>query len=123
MTDDTSLRPRPGETPEQTLERVIGAVRKVADQEGERQELAEQLREFRSEAFAFWATNFEQWDRDPKGGHYGMYDPNTYAEGKGDEFAPFFSEAFLYNLVGKDDARSILGMIRRLCVLAEVDFR
>jgi hypothetical protein len=118
MTDDTSLRPRPGETPEQTLERVIGAVRKVADQEGERQELAERLGEFRLEATTFWRERFMEWDEGS-----GMYDENTYAEGRGDEFAPFFSEAFLYNLVGKDEARSILGIIRHLCVLAEVDFR
>lgn len=34
--------------------------------------------------------------------------------GKGDEDAPFFSEAYLYTLVGKDMARSILGKLRRL---------
>ena len=32
---------------------------------------------------------------------------------KGDENAPFFSEAFLYNLLGKGDARSLLGMLDR----------
>jgi hypothetical protein len=31
----------------------------------------------------------------------------------GDEDAPFFSEKFLYNLLGKDDARSLLGMLDR----------
>lgn len=33
---------------------------------------------------------------------------------EGDERAPFFTEAFLYNLVGKEDARSILALIRQL---------
>lgn len=32
----------------------------------------------------------------------------------GDEEAPFFTETFLYCLLGKDDARAILGPIRRL---------
>lgn len=31
---------------------------------------------------------------------------------EGDEFAPFFTEAFLYNLVGKEAARSILVRVR-----------
>lgn len=37
----------------------------------------------------------------------GMYE-------EGDEYAPFFSETFLYNLVGKDSARSILGLVRQI---------
>ena len=32
--------------------------------------------------------------------------------GKGDENAPFFSEAFLYNLLGKEDARTLLALLR-----------
>lgn len=32
---------------------------------------------------------------------------------EGDELAPFFSEAFLYNLVGKENARTILSTIER----------
>lgn len=36
------------------------------------------------------------------------------AEREGDEDAPFFSEAFLYTLIGKDSARSILARLRRL---------
>jgi hypothetical protein len=32
----------------------------------------------------------------------------------GDEKAPFFSEAFLYVLLGKEDARSLLGRMRTL---------
>lgn len=38
-----------------------------------------------------------------------------------DENAPFFSEAFLYNLVGKEDARTILGLIEHLARAAGVD--
>lgn len=34
---------------------------------------------------------------------------------KGDEDAPFFSESFLYVLLGKEDARSLLGRMRQLC--------
>ena len=41
----------------------------------------------------------------PKHATPGMYE-------KGDENAPFFSEAFLYNLLGKDDARSLRGLLR-----------
>ena len=33
----------------------------------------------------------------------------------GDEDAPFFSEAYLYNLLGKDGARTVLMHIRRVC--------
>ena len=33
----------------------------------------------------------------------------------GDENAPFFSEAYLYNLLGKDNARSILSCVSRIC--------
>lgn len=35
------------------------------------------------------------------------YDPE-------DEKAPFFSEAFLYNLLGKEDARTVLAYTRRI---------
>lgn len=34
---------------------------------------------------------------------------------KGDEDAPFFTESFLYVLLGKEDARSLLGRMRVLC--------
>lgn len=33
--------------------------------------------------------------------------------------APFFSEAFLYNLIGKEDARSVLGIVEGLLEIAE----
>lgn len=32
---------------------------------------------------------------------------------KGDENAPFFSESFLYNLLGKDDARTLLHLLEK----------
>jgi len=32
---------------------------------------------------------------------------------EGDEQAPFFSEAFLYNLLGKEDARTLLSLMKR----------
>lgn len=40
---------------------------------------------------------------------------------KGDEDQPFFSEAYLYNLVGKDDARTILGTLHHLMKFMGVD--
>ena len=33
---------------------------------------------------------------------------------------PFFTEAFLYPLLGKEDARSLLGRMRRLCDAAGI---
>lgn len=32
---------------------------------------------------------------------------------EGDEKAPFFTEAFLYNLLGKSDARTLLSLMKR----------
>ena len=40
---------------------------------------------------------------------------------KGDEDAPFFSEAFLYVLLGKEDARTVLSYIHNLIKLAGLD--
>ena len=40
-------------------------------------------------------------------GGEGMYE-------KGDERAPFFTEAYLYNLMGKEDGRAVLSLIHRL---------
>jgi len=113
MPDETSLRPRPGETPEQTVERVVAAMR---ERQEDVDDVVRRLREFKVEGTTFFREQFIAHDTKPDGGRYGMYD-------EGDEFAPFFSEAFLYNLVGKDDARSILGIIRGLCDLAGVEFR
>ena len=39
----------------------------------------------------------------------------------GDEKAPFFSETFLYLLLGKMDARTLLGRLRRVCEAVDMD--
>lgn len=80
-------------------------------------ELRERLNEFVLEGETFWQEFFIERDTNERTGErYGMY-------AEGDETAPFFSEAFLYNLVGKDEARSILGIMRELCDLAGVKWR
>jgi hypothetical protein len=40
---------------------------------------------------------------------------------EGDDKQPFFSEAYLYNLLGKEDARTLLALMRRLCKAFEYD--
>jgi hypothetical protein len=40
---------------------------------------------------------------------------------KGDEVAPFFSESFLYNLLGKDDARTILAVLNNFIRAMGID--
>ena len=80
------------------------------------EQLGERIANFHLEATTFWRDRFIEFDTKPDGGRYGMYTG-------GDEFTPFFSEAFLYNLVGKDEARSILGIIRDLSKLAGVKYR
>ena len=82
----------------------------------EKAELSERLRTFTLEGETYWRELFIKNDSREDGGRYGMYD-------EGDERAPFFTEAFLYNLLGKDEARSVLGIIRRLSKLAGVEFR
>jgi hypothetical protein len=84
------------------------------DEEAAR-ELAKWLREFKLEGTTFWREFFIERDKSADGSVFGMYD-------EGDEEAPFFSEAFLYNLLGKDEARSVLGIMRRLCTLAGVEW-
>ncbi len=42
--------------------------------------------------------------------------------GIGDDI-PFFSEAILYDLIGKDDARSVLGYLRRLLAAGGITMR
>ena len=46
--------------------------------------------------------------------------PAFFGEGyePGDEDCPFFSEGCLYNLVGKEDARTVLGLIRKIIISA-----
>ena len=83
----------------------------------ERERLSERLSTFTLEGETYWRDLFIKNDTNTMTGkRMGMYD-------EGDERAPFFTEAFLYNLLGKDEARSVLGIINRLCVLAEVKFR
>jgi hypothetical protein len=83
--------------------------------ETEAARLAEWLQEFTLESTEFWRDHFIDTDTAADGSRYGMYD-------EGDEEAPFFSEAFLYNLLGKDEARSVLAIMRRLSKLAGVEF-
>lgn len=40
---------------------------------------------------------------------------------KGDEDAPFYSESYLYNLLGKDNARSVLGYLHHLMQVCGLD--
>lgn len=40
---------------------------------------------------------------------------------KGDEDAPFYSESYLYNLLGKEDARTVLGYLHHLAKMAGLD--
>lgn len=93
---------------------VDGVQYKPVDEEAAR-DLAEYLDEFSSEATTLWREFFIERDTGPNGKRYGMY-------AEGDENAPFFSEAFLYNLLGKDEARSVLAIVRRLSKLAGVKF-
>lgn len=39
----------------------------------------------------------------------------------GDEKAPFISESYLYVLLGKEDARTVLAYVRRICEAAGFD--
>jgi len=48
-----------------------------------------------------------------------MKDSPHYSEGNED--APFFTEAFLYCLIGKDEGRSVLGMVKRLIAATGID--
>ena len=63
--------------------------------EVEAKELGEYIASFTSEGSTFWRNFFIERDTGLNGERYGMYD-------EGDEEAPFFTEAFLYNLLGKD---------------------
>lgn len=86
----------------------IDGVRYCPVDQAEAEKLSRVLREFSSEATTYWRNLFIEDDS-------GMY-------AEGDENAPFFTETFLYNLLGKDEARSVLSIVRRLSVLAGVEF-
>lgn len=55
-----------------------------------------------------WKERFQKWDIEI----YKELGGGAYEEG--DEMAPFFSEAFLYNLLGKEDARTVRALLRNL---------
>jgi hypothetical protein len=96
---------------------IVNGTRYRPVDEDEARDLARRLAEFVSEGETFWREFFIERDTDTATGkRFGMYD-------EGDEAAPFFSEAFLYNLLGKDEARSVLGIVRRLAMLAGVEWR
>jgi hypothetical protein len=94
---------------------TIDGVRYVPVDEEERRELGERIATFTLEGSTFWKRRFEA-DSAPGQWNAGMY-------GGYEEESPFFTEAFLYNLLGKDEARSVLGIIRRLSALAGVEYR
>ena len=55
----------------------------------------------------------ELWNFKPE--HFGLPDSfkNSGYYQKGDENAPFFTESFLYNLLGKYDARTLLYLLEK----------
>lgn len=73
-----------------------------------------ELAAFKPEATTYFHDLFVANDMKDDGGSWGMYD-------EGDEFTPFFSEAFLYNLLGKDEARTLRGLLRRVIVAAGIN--
>jgi hypothetical protein len=93
---------------------TINGARYAPVDEERAEDIAGRLASFTLEGETFWRNFFIERDTKPGGERYGMY-------AEGDEQAPFFSEAFLYNLLGKDEARSVLGIIRELCELAGVE--
>ena len=98
------------------LDVVIDGKRYAPVDEEEADELADRIRTFTLEGETHWREQFMENDIGYDGKPMGMY-------GEGDEKAPFFTEAFLYNLLGKDEARSVLGIMTRLCKLAGVEYR
>jgi len=69
------------------------------------------LASVRKAALIKWVTDFEKFKVEalPEG----FNSKNTYYQ-KGDEGSPFWSEGFLYPLLGKEDARTLLAWLRRL---------
>lgn len=95
---------------------VVNGVHYRPVDEDRAKELEARLADFTSEGSTFWRNFFIERDTSRTTGvRFGMY-------AEGDENAPFFSEAFLYNLLGKDEARSVLSIIRQLAELAGVKF-
>ena len=54
----------------------------------------------------------------PENRHVLKKDNDYYSDG--DEDCPFFSEAYLYNLLGKEDARTLLALMRPVWAAAGV---
>lgn len=96
---------------------LIDGVRYRPVDEAAAEELADRLRTFTLEGDVYWRNLFIKNDTSSIDGKpLGMY-------AEGDEHAPFFTESFLYNLLGKDEARSVLGIVRELSRLAGVKYR
>ena len=55
-----------------------------------------------------------------RAGFKAMTDDFYYSEGD-EKNMPFFSETFLYNLIGKEDARTVLALVGNLLRAAGVD--
>lgn len=49
------------------------------------------------------------------------YEKGPEGENDGDEKAPLMTEAYLYNLLGKEDARTLLALVRRCAIAAGID--
>lgn len=65
----------------------------------------------RKAALERWIAEFEKFKVEAM--PEGFNKKNAYYQA-GDEDAPFWSEGFLYPLLGKEDARSLLARLRRL---------
>lgn len=62
-----------------------------------------------------WAGNLKA--------HAKINDPELQGYATEDEDAPFFSEACLYNLLGKEDARTVLALLRKAFESVGVNLR
>ncbi len=51
-----------------------------------------------------WTPEYFEFKKSP------LFDEGSYEEG--DEDAPFFTETFLYNLLGKSDGRTLMRLLR-----------
>lgn len=67
-------------------------------------EIEDQIKHAKAGLKQLYAFTLEDAHLDPDSD---MYEP-------GDEEAPFFSEAYLYNLLGKEDARTVLAYLHRV---------
>jgi hypothetical protein len=53
--------------------------------------------------------------------HAKVNDPELLGYSSNDEKAPFFSEAYLYNLLGKEDARTLIALTRQALISLGAD--